>query len=190
MPATATCSIKSLSPISFSKHYEVDKLDKESANDYEKRTWRERCHYDKDGMVFVPPMAFKWALADAGKFLGEKIQGRRGATFTKHFESGVLVLDGLPLGVKKDEIECEQLFVPSDGKHGSGSRVTKYFPIVYKWAGVVTYHIIDSTITKDVFLRHLKESGNFIGLLRFRPRRGGVYGRFSVEDFEWQAEEA
>src|SRR5215467_9643981 len=123
MPAQAICHLKSLSPISFSKHYELEKLDKESANDYEKRTWRERCHYDKDGVVFIPPMAFKWAIADDGKFLGEKIAGRRGATFTKHFESGVLVLDGLSLGVKKDDIECEQLFVSSDGKHGSGSRV-------------------------------------------------------------------
>jgi len=186
MPSRAICQLKSISPISFSKHYETEKLEKESSSDYEKRTWRERAHYDQDGIVFLPPMAFKWALAEAGKFLGEKIPGKRGATYAKYLQSGVLVLEGISLGIHKDQVASEQLFVPSDGRHGGGSRVTKYFPIVYQWAGQLVYDCIDDVLTKDVMYRHIKESGNFIGLLRFRPRVGGFYGRFSVENMEWE----
>jgi hypothetical protein len=185
MSISAICKLKSISPLSFSKHYTVPKLEKELHADYEVRTWRERLHYDKDGIVYIPPMAFKLCLAETPKFLGHKVPGRRNATWTKHFESGVLMLEGLSLGVHKDKVEGETLFVPSDGKRGGGSRVEKIFPVIPEWEGTVTFHILDTTITKDVFTDHLREAGNFIGLLRFRPRNGGFYGRFEVESVKW-----
>src|SRR5262245_42046472 len=93
----------SISPLSFSKHYTVPKLEKELPNDYEHRTWRERSHYDEKGILYIPPMAFKLCLAEVAPFLGHKVPGRRNATWTKHLKAGVLVLDGLSLGVHKDQ---------------------------------------------------------------------------------------
>jgi hypothetical protein len=187
MVSLAICELESISPLSFSRHYTVDKLPKEQPSDYETRTWRERCHYDDKGIIFIPPMMFKKAIAEAAAFLSMKIPGRRNATYTKHFKAGILVLEPTSLGIKKDEVTPEWLFVPSDGKEGGGSRVDKCFPLIPKWAGKVTFHILDALITEDVFTEHLKESGNFIGIGRFRPIRNGFYGRFGVKSVKWQS---
>jgi len=173
-----------------SKAHDVPKLsDKEAKDDYERRTWRERLHYDrKKGEVFIPPMMLKNCLSGAAKYLSMRVPGSGKATFTKHFEAGVLVQDLLFLGIKKDDVEGETLFVPSDGKRGGGSRVMKTFPIIHEWSGEAVFYILDETITKEVFLYHLEEAGKFMGLGRFRPRNNGYYGRFSVKSLSWAAE--
>ena len=187
MAITAVCTMEGISPLSFSRHYVVPKLPKESPADFEERTWRERVHADEDGMMFIPPMAFKLCLAEAARFLGMKIPGRRNATYTKHFEAGVLVLEALPLGIKKSDVKGEWLFVPSDGKRGGGSRVDKCFPLIPSWSGTVEFHILDQTITKEPFEETLREAGNFIGIGRFRPKNNGFYGRFRLVTLQWQA---
>lgn len=183
--ATAIATLRSISAYSQSRHYTTPKLEKESARDYEERTWRDRLHTNKVGEVFIPPMSFKNALSEAAKFLGIQIPGKGKSTYTKHFEAGVLVVDPLALGVRKDDVPGEWLFVPSDGVRGSGKRVDKCFPVIHQWGGQVTFHVLDETITKDVFLHVLTEAGKFIGIGRFRPRNNGFYGRFAVDKLEW-----
>lgn len=184
---TATATLKSVSPYSQSKFHDTPKLDKESGGDYEVRTWRERQHVDDKGNIYIPPMAFKNCIAEAAKFLSEKIPGKGKATYTKHFEAGVLVMDPVPLGVKKDDVPGEWFFVPSDGRRGGGSRVKRCFPVVREWTGEVVFHVLDDTITEDVFQHHLSEAGKFIGIGRFRPRNNGFYGRFTVDKIKWES---
>jgi hypothetical protein len=181
----AEAHLKGISPYSCSKYHQTEKLPKELHDDYEKRTWRERCNYNKDGYIFIPPMAFKKCIATAATFLKEKIPGEGKATWTKHLNSGILVLEGLTLPIKKDDVEGEWFHVPSDGRIGGSSRVSKCFPVVRDWEGHVTFEIIDDKITEDVFRRHLVEAGKFIGVGRFRPERGGFNGRFAVIDLAW-----
>jgi len=182
---TAIVKIKGISPYSQSRHYTEPKLDKESSPDYEKRTWRRRLHVGENGEVFIPPMAFKNCLSECAKFLGKQIPGKGKATYTKHFEAGVLVMDPAPLGVKADEVQGEWLFVPADGVRGSGKRVDKCFPVIHNWSAEVTFYILDETVTQDVFAEHLEQAGRFIGIGRFRPRNNGFYGRFDVESIRW-----
>ena len=182
---TATAHLVSMSPYSQSRHYNDPALEKENKRDYEARTWRSRLHTDKDGYVFIPPMAFKNAIAEAAKFLSLQIPGKGKATYTKHFEAGVLVTDALKLPTKKDDVPGEWLFVPADGKRGGGKRVEKCFPVIQEWAGAVEFHILDETITRDVFAEVLSQAGLFIGIGRFRPRNNGFYGRFKVEKVDW-----
>lgn len=121
---TATVTLESVSPYSQSRHYagEIDKLEKESAKDYEKRTWRNRLHFNQSGEVFIPPMALKNCLSEAAKYLSIQIPGKGKATYTKHIEAGVLVVDPIMLGINKDDVPGQWLFVPSDGKRG-GSKI-------------------------------------------------------------------
>lgn len=183
---TATVTLQSVSPYSQSRHYtDPPKKPKESPRDYEERTWRERCHYDQTGMMYIPPMAFKNCISEAAKYLAQKIPGKGQATYTKHFESGVLVMEGLSLPATRENVKGEWLFVPSDGKRGGGKRVEKCFPVIHEWSGEVTFHILDETVTEEVFEQHLREAGNFIGIGRFRPRNNGFYGRFKVVKIEW-----
>lgn len=188
----ATATLESISPYSQSKHYQPDEVGvratgtrTESPKDRETRTWRERCHVDKDENLFIPPMAFKNCLAEIAKYLSVQIPGKGKSTYTKHFEAGVMVLEGLSLPIKKDAVSGEWLFVPADGRRGSGKRVEKCFPVVQSWTGKVQFHILDDVISPEVFEQHLREAGNFIGIGRFRPRNNGYYGRFAVKSIAW-----
>ncbi len=181
----AVAHLRSISPYSQSRFHDTDKLPKEAADDYEARTWKGRLHVTDDGSVFIPPMSFKNCLSEAARFMSRQIPGKGKSTYTKHFEAGVLVMDPLVLDVKADDVPGEWLFVPADGVRGSGKRVKKCFPVIGDWHGSVTFHVLDDTITRDVFLQHLEEAGSFIGIGRFRPRNNGFYGRFEVERLDW-----
>ena len=185
---TVIATLVSKAPYSPSKEkdHAFPRDKKESAADHEERTWRERTHYDEKRQIFIPPMAFKNCLSEAAKFLSVQIPGQGKATYTKHFEAGILIMEGIPLGISVDEVAGEWLFVPSDGRRGGGKRVWKCFPKISSWTGDLTAYILDDKITKDVFEYHLQQAGSFIGVGRFRPRNNGFYGRFAVEDIIWQ----
>ena len=174
----------------FGRQYVVPKLTKESAGEYEERTWRERLHKDEKGNVVLGPLMVKNLLRDVAKYLGEKIVGKRNATYTKHFKSGVMVFEQVPLldlrgrPISAESVEPLWLNVPSDGMTGGTKRVPKAFPQVKEWQGTVDIHVLDETITKDVLLRHLTEAGNFIGLGAMRVANGGISGRFKVVDIK------
>lgn len=185
----ATVYLKSTSPYSQSRYISqlaFPKKPQELSEDYEERTWRERCNADANGNIYIPAMAFSNNIKQAAKYLSISIPGKGQAKYTKHFESGVLVTEHLTLPVKKDEVDGEWLFVPSDGIRGSGKRVLKCFPLIREWEGEVTYHIYDDIITDDVFARVITAAGQLIGVGRFRPANLGTYGRFSVEDMDFQ----
>lgn len=183
---TAIAHLKSTTPYSQSRGHQEEKQPKESADDYEKRTWRSRMHVDEDtGNVMIPPMAFKNCLSEIAKYLGMQIPGKGKATYTKHFEAGLMCADPLVLPTPAQDVGGEWLFVPSDGRRGSGKRVWRCFPRIPRWEGRVTFLVLDETITRDVFLEHLIQAGAFIGIGRFRPRNNGYYGRFSVEGLDW-----
>ncbi len=185
----AIAELESLSPYSQSRKHNAETKDKEAKDAYEKRTWRERMHVNEDGNVFIPPMAFKFSLETAARYLRMRIPGKDKSEYGKHFKSGVIVIEGLELPVKKDKVPGEWLSLHANGKRGSGSRVDRCMPLISSWGGTVTYHILDDVITEEVFAKHLKESGNFIGIGRFRPENGGYYGRFKVNSVEWKDSE-
>lgn len=181
----AICKLKSVSTYGQSKFHQTTKLNKELSADFEDRTWRERTHVDEKGFLFIPGTQFANSLREASKYLSLSVPGKGKSTYTKHFESGIMVLDNVPLPVKKEDVKSVTVFVPSDGRVGGGKRVIKHFPIVHNWSGVVTYHIIDDIITADIFEQVLRASGQLIGIGYFRPRNRGYYGRFEVESIEW-----
>jgi hypothetical protein len=97
-----------------------------------------------------------------------------------------MVADPLVLPVTKDQTKMGRYHCNADGKRGSGKRVWRMFPEVPEWSGELVVHVLDSTITLDVFERHLRCAGQLIGIGRFRPRNGGHYGRFTVEKVTWK----
>ena len=181
----ATCQLESISPYSQSRYHETPKLNKEQPDDYRTRTWREHLHYDENGEVYIPPMAFKNCLSEAAKFLGQQIPGKGKSTYTKHFEAGILIVDKAMLGIAKDNVQPENLFLPSDGVRGSGKRVIKTYPLIPSWKTKLAFYVQDDLITEDVFRYHLEQAGTFIGIGRFRPRNNGYYGRFLLVAMEW-----
>lgn len=182
---TARAHLESVSPYSQSKYIRDKKPRDITHAEFEEQVWRERLHVNKDGMIEIPPMAFKNCLSEAAKYKSIQIPGKGKTTYTKHFEAGVLCVEPLVLPIKKDDVEGEWLHVPSDGRRGGTTRVEKCFPVIPKWEGVVEFLVMDDIIDKDTFQTHLEDAGKFIGIGRFRPRNNGYYGRFAVKKIEW-----
>jgi hypothetical protein len=190
---TVEVKLENTSPYSQSRYVDKDehpKNGKETADDYEKRTWQARIHRDDNGVPFMPPMSLKKSLDSASKYLG-KIPGERNATYSKRFRSGLLITDNIPLWsngkpVKSvDDFEGEWLFLDANGKAGQGgTRVKRRMPRLRQWTAQATVYLIDEVITADVLERALIDAGRFVGLGRFRPEMGGFYGRFKVLSME------
>lgn len=186
---TAVCKLKSTSPYSQSHNYEREfpKNPKELSAAYEIRTWRERMHYNREtGQIFIPMASFAISLREAAKYANIQIPGKGKSTFTKNFESGIMVLENVSIDYYKDQVRGEDVYVPSNGIRGGSKRVWKIFAVIPNWEGTITYHILDNIITEDIFTEVLKTSGNLIGIGRFRPRNCGWYGRFEVIEIEWK----
>jgi len=175
--------LKSSSPYGQSQAIRSEKNNGELDRAFEERTWRERMHV-KNGYVDIPAMSFKNCLSAAAKYRSEKIPGKRNATYTKKFESGIFIAESLVTDTKADSVPGLWLFVPSDGVRGGGKRVWKCFPVIDSWDGRIQVHVLDDVITKDVLRNHLEDAGSFIGIGFFRPERNGYYGRFKVESLE------
>lgn len=174
------------SPLSFSRAHETPKLNKEGADAYEERTWRERAHYDDKGELYIPPMMLKFCLVSASELKSEKIAGKGHKTWTKHFRVGVHVVEPVMLGVHKDKAEGEWVYCHADGKRTCGTRVWRCFPTIKTWKATAVFHVVDSTITEKAFEEHLFEAGNLVGLGRFAPRVGGYNGRFVLGKIKWR----
>jgi hypothetical protein len=177
-------TLKAVAPYSSSRAHETEKLPKETAQDFEERTWRNKAHV-KSGKVYIPPMAFKMGLDRAAKMIGRQIPGKGKATYTKFFESGVICTDPVFIADESD-IGCERVYANADGVRGSGKRVWRLFPRIDEWEAVVTFYVMADEITTEVFDEHLKQAGAFVGVGRFRPERGGFFGRYAVKSVKWE----
>ena len=181
----AKCKLKGIGAYSQCRYHNTEKEPKELSCDYEKRTWREKAHVNKDNNVIIPPMVFANCIKEAATYLSIAIPGQGKSKYTKHFQSGIIVTDPLVLPITKDDLVPEWVLVPSDGRRGGTTRVEKCFPIIQEWEGTVAFYIFDDIITLDIFETVLREAGNIIGIGRFRPKNWGYYGRFKVQSIEW-----
>jgi hypothetical protein len=179
-------SLKSLSPYMQSRFHNIPKLDGEQPDAWEERTWQNKAHFDSDGNVFIPPMAIAIAIKEACKFLNKKIPGRRNETWTKHFESGVLVTTPMMLGINIKDVQKNSIRCSSDGTVGGKSKVTRHFPAIPAWKGTTEVVILDDMITPEIFSEVLATAGNLIGVGAFRVRNRGYCGRFEITSIKWK----
>lgn len=187
MLVIAKANLKSISPYSQSKMHMEPKMSEESNDDYDRRTWRSHLHVLDNGNVGIPPTGCKQALEAAAAFLGMKIPERRGATFTKRFLSGILIVDPIDIGIKADSVPPERVPVNPEGKRGGQKRVWRTYPTMTKWEGTLVVNVFDAAITQEVLQQHIEAAGRFVGLGRYRPQNGGYYGRFEVMgEIKWE----
>jgi hypothetical protein len=187
---TATFELEGISPYSPAGTLKAPKKKQESPGDYDDRCWRDRMVVDESGIVCIPQLAFKLALESAAMYGGKKIAGKGNATYSKHFCSGILALEPMPIrGAKATDVIGERVYVPSDGKRailsrGSSKRVWRTFPMIPSpWHVTAVLSIVDEVVTRDILQETAIEAGRFVGLGRFRPQSGGFYGRFVVRKF-------
>jgi hypothetical protein len=182
----AECYLRSISAYSQSRAHLTERLNRETPDEFEKRTWRQKCHADAEGHILIPTMAFKQSLDKAASMLGRRIPGRGKTTFTKFFVSGVMCVSPIQLPDMKDTVRGEPVYCHADGKRGSGNRVWRWFPMIDEWKAPVPFHVLADEITEDVFEETVRQAGMFVGVGRHRAENGGVCGRWVVEKIEWQ----
>jgi hypothetical protein len=177
-------SVKSLTPYGAGRYHHTPKETRESADDYERRTWREKLHVTPGGKILLPAMGFKRCLEETVGYMGEKIPGRGSEKWTKNFLQGVMCLEDLVLEIGPEKAVEHWVFVPSDGRKGGGKRVWKCFPRVDAWEGSLLFAVIDDLITPDVLERYVRISGQLTGVGVWRPRTGGMWGKFQVLELQ------
>ena len=188
----ATFTIEGTSPVMFGKKVAESKSDRETNEQHEERTWAQKVHQNSDGSLFWPAYGVKNGLESGAKWLNIKIPGEGKATFTKRFRCGVSVQENILLSngtSNKATLECVEpipLFVPSDGKKGSGKRVTRIFPTLHEWGGTGSALIFDDKISESIFERVLKALGQFVGFGSMRVENGGSNGRFNIVELDFE----
>lgn len=182
----AIVSIKGTAPLSQSKQHQAEWLDGESNEDFDKRTWREKCNYDDGGIVFVPAMAFKQAMDTAAKRLAIADPDNKRANLTKYFVSDVICENNLSLGVRKEDMPSIRISANVDGVRGSGKRVPRTLPQIQEWAGQTSFLIMEEKIKPEIFQKVLVTAGRSIGVGQFRPEKGGLNGRFEISKIKFE----
>ena len=179
----------STTPIEFGKQQESTKQPNETWEQYGERTWKERCHTDDKGNVYINPMAFRKALETAASRINESVPGKGKQKWGKYICSGIQTCDPVFIGIHVDNISYKIVSVPSDGKpsgQSKGSRVARYFPHADKWKGKLILTISDDTIPFDQIKKWLIYAGQFCGVGVYRPSSssGGWYGKWMVKSFK------
>lgn len=106
-------------------------------------------------------------------------------------EGDMVVHDPKWQPIKGDVVEGIDLFVPSNGRRGGGTRVWKTFPVIPEWRVHGGLFILDPQLgalpkkgETHKIQEYVEHGGQFIGMLFFRPINNGYYGRWNVENFK------
>ncbi len=184
---TVTIQLESLTPYSASKYFEPDIQKGETKDAHEKRRWKEKAHINDLKNIFIPGVAFKLALDETAQLLNEKIPGKGNQTWTGQFATGVVAMSDVDLGIKSDELKSIQIFAHANGKRGPGTRVMRFFPIVYQWTGELVMNIFNDTLPEEIFERFFEQAGLLAGVGRGRPitKSPAGNGRFKPVKFTW-----
>jgi hypothetical protein len=185
----ATVTISGITPMTQSRQHDEPKLEGESMNDYDIRTWRSKLTVDtRDGKktIVIPVHGVHQCIAAAAKYSKRQIPGQGKATWTAKFTAGISLLDHPALNIDPDSVSAITISANADGVRGSGKRVPRRFPVIPAgWTTTFDVLILDPIITKDVFVEMMELAGIFVGLGQFRPQSGGTNGRFQVKSVEW-----
>lgn len=183
----ATCTVESLTPYSQSRKHDLPRLEGESAEDYNHRTWRSQ-QLVENGTVHIPAFGLHQAFVSAARYGKKQIPGQGKATWTKKFEAGIAFFSNVDIGINPETVDYIDIYANADGMRGSGKRVMRRFPIIPKWSATFDVHILDPIITEDIFSGIVEQAGMFIGIGRYRPEKGGTNGRFALSNIVWQAD--
>ncbi len=184
--SSAIVALRSVSPYSQSRQHDEPKLEKESHEAYDRRTWRSKLNVSADGKsVVIPAHGLHQSIAAAARYSKRQIPGQGKATWTAKFTAGIMIAEDIRLGIDPASVGQITISANADGVRGSGKRVPRRFPIIPEWQAEFEVFILDSIITPEIFREMLEIAGLFIGIGRFRPEKGGVNGRFSVASLAW-----
>lgn len=181
-------TLEGVSVVSFSKYIPTsepgfEKLGRESAEQWDKRLWHHKAHYNSDGVVILTDMMIKNCLIEATKYLPEKVPGQGRKQWGGFFKAGLIVPKSFPMELNGDPITKENLTYKDELVGKQDSKIPARFPSVRTgWVASGEVWLLEEIITPDIVEKYFKIAGNFVGLGRWRAGKGGPYGRFKLTD--------
>ena len=131
---------------------------------------------DEKGQIYEPASHLDGAIKQAAKSF--KIQGRRGASYSKLVASTVVVVpEAVPHKLIKYVIDARPVVIQR-------ARIIRYRPRFDEWALDFTLQLLDDQLPVDIVKQVLDHAGLYIGIGDYRPDKGGKFGKFMVTKFE------
>lgn len=182
--ATYVCSISGLSALLMHRWGEANESEEASrAIHIQSRDPREQaesvCYRRPDGSLYIPGAAVARMLREAGS--SHKQRGsRKSLKFVLPaavlvLEDDISLLDAHGKPLSKFEVDSRPIVIPS-----TKGRIMRHRARINSWGAEFSLEIDTSMVEVDLVHQLVVEGGTRIGLLDFRPERGGPFGRFSV----------
>ena len=140
----------------------------------------EKCAYrNSKGELYFPGAAIARLLREAGG--AHKQRGsRKSLKFVVPaavlvLEDQIILRDSEGNALTDFEVDSRAVVIPS-----TKGRVMRHRPRLNKWHAEFALEIDDDTLEPSLFHQLLVEGGSKLGLLDYRPEKGGPFGKFAV----------
>src|SRR5712692_4880163 len=181
---TVQVTISGISPLLMHRFGEQSELEAESRSvkvaSLTPAQAAERTAYrDPSGNLYIPGAAIGRLLREAGG--SHKQRGTR-KSLKYIVPAAVIVTDeaitlhdesGTPLA--RVEVDSRPVVIPS-----TKGRIMRHRARIEKWQASLNLEIDDEVLDPETIRQLLEEGGRRIGLLDYRPEKGGPYGRFAI----------
>lgn len=137
--------------------------------------WEGLLYLDKGNNVVMPTMNIRACLVAGGKInkLGQQLK-----------RAALMLDEYAPLDYGK-KLSVDQLwaegYVDRRSVVVSRARVIAYRPKFSQWQLAFTLFYDESILDESQIVQSFENSGKYVGLGGFRPEKGGIFGRFTVE---------
>ena len=131
---------------------------------------------DEEGKLYQPSDHIERSMAIAAAQF--KIQGKRGATYSKLVGSTVEVYPfAIPHKHQEWEVDARPVRIQK-------ARIIRYRPWLAKWELDFELRLMDDQLDTSVIKQILDHAGLYVGIGDWRPDTKGKYGKFMVTKFE------
>jgi hypothetical protein len=180
-------AIQGIAPYSQSKMLSETRGKKESWDEFETRTWKDKAHTNGDGdSIVIAGHAIHQMLvvgAQKGRLQPKAAKSAREG-LANRLVTGIALQGDAETSMKLSEARCVAINAHANGKRGSGTRVIRKYPEWPQgWTATFDVLVLDDSLTLDDLKSALEWGGLVCGLGRFRPENMGIYGRFTVTSY-------
>jgi hypothetical protein len=139
---------------------------------------------DADGNYYIPGEALYAALMNAGQFM--RLDGKRQISTSKSTNlPGLMTLEDSRLTIEgADKKQPFDVDIKAGKNPNGGEAVCIVRPRFDNWEFTAHITIFTNEIGEEVIRELFDKAGRRCGLLDFRPNRKGIYGQFTVENWE------
>lgn len=126
--------------------------------------------------LYIPGVNIMAAMISGGKYGKGKGRG----TLKRTVAASILITPEIcDLGTKVYKIDSRAVVV-----RATGGRIVRHRPRLEHWKCTFYVEYDDVLMTEQQLRAVVDSTGNFVGLLDFRPERNGPFGRFMVVEWE------